>query len=334
MQKVLFIGIDGGASKTLGVLIDAAGRVLSSARAAGSAIVGPPSARACEVLAALKQRLCDAAGVAPDAIAGIGLGLNGIDFADEFPQQHAALSVCLGIAGVHLTLVNDGIVALWGASSVPASVIVHHGSGFTDAYRSEYGTERLFDHLDVGRMFDIRYALGALVARMIDGRAAATPLKDAVLRHYGVANEAVYAAALFRQRIPGDRIMTGAAVVFAAWLDRDAAATALVTRAAEDYVCTACAMVRRTAAANCHVAFGGGVIHHAPAAFMALLAERVRAEYPEATVSRPQLSPAHGAALMSAFRHGLDPAVLYAEMARNPAHVPPDGAGPAAAGAG
>ena len=312
-MRQYFVGLDSGGSKTLGVLMDQDGAILSSGRAEGAAIVGQPSPRSCGVLASMKQRLCADAGIAAEAVSGIGLGLSGIDFADEFPMQHAALAACLGVPVSQLSLVNDGIVALWGASPAKASAIVHHGSGFTNAYRAGFGQERLFDHLDVGRIFDIRYALTALVARMIDGRAEPTPLREAALRHYGVSGEA-YAEALYRERIPGERIRGGAAVVYDAWLREDAAAARLVARAADDYAATACTLVVRTGDERCEVAFGGGVINHAPAAFIALLADRVRAVHPSAGVMRPQLSPAHGAAMMAAFHRGLDPQALYAKL--------------------
>jgi N-acetylglucosamine kinase-like BadF-type ATPase len=308
-----FIGIDGGGSKTLGTLQDSAGVVQARARDGGSSIIGAPSDHACAVLAGVKARLCADAGVEPAAIAGIGLGLNGIDFADEFALQHEALSACLGIAPAMLTLVNDGIVALWGASPAAASVIIHHGSGFTHAWRARYGDEQPFDHLDVGKTFDIRHGLTALVARMLDGRVPATPLREAALAYYGVAAED-YAEALFRGRIPRERIRTAPVLAFAAWQDGDPAATGLVDTAAAEYAGIAVTLAARTGDLRCHVAFGGGVINHAPEAFLALLTARVHAICPDATVARPWLNPADGAALMAAHRHGLDPVPLYERM--------------------
>jgi N-acetylglucosamine kinase-like BadF-type ATPase len=250
------------------------------------------------------------------------VGLSGIDFADEFAGQHAALSACLGIDPRRLTLVNDGVAALWGASAADCACVVQHGSGVTHAYRAGLGTEQPYDHLDVGRLFNIRDALAALVARMIDGRAPATALKETVLQHYGIADEGDYAEALYRGWIPRDLLRTGQIHAFAAWQAGDPAATRLVALAADDYALTACTMVGRTGAPRCEVAFGGGVLNHAPEEFHAQLAKRVHERFPEALVIRPRLSPGHGAALMAAFHHGLDPAPLFARMLQN---SPPQG---------
>jgi len=316
-----FIGIDGGASKTLGVMINDEGRMLASARMGGSAIIGAPCAESRMILASLKQRLCSEARVSPLTITGIGLGLNGIDFVDEFPMQQAELSACLRIDDSRLTLVNDGIAALWGASPAERSVIVQLGTGVTTAYRSGYGQEQLFDHLDAGGIYDLRRALAVLVARMIDGRAAVTPLKAAALAHYRVQDEVTFAELLFRERLPRAQFATGHQVVFMAWLDGDAAATRLVMQAVEDYTCTACAMIARTGTDHCTVAFGGGVIQHAPQAFLALLAEYVHARYPDVDVISPRLSPAHGAALMAAFHHGCNPHALFDGMMQDEQHA-------------
>ncbi len=316
-----FMGIDGGGSKTLGVLIDADGGLRAASRAAGAAVVGQPGERSCEVLVALKTRLCADAGVPFSAVARIGLGLNGIDFADEFILQHDTLAACLAVVPDRLTLVNDGIAALWGATPAGPAAVIQHGTAYTHAYRSGYGEEQLFDHLDAGRMFDIREALPALVARMIDGRAASTPLKARMLRHYGVQDEADYAEAWFRRRIPYDRLCEGPAVAFSAWRDGDAAATRLMTQAADDYVCTACAMAARVHHAQCHIAFGGGVLERMPDAFIERLRERITLAFPAARVTRAGLPAAAGAALMAAFRHGMATAPLYARLSTGAAEM-------------
>ncbi len=315
MPHHCFLGLDGGSHKTLGVLIDQEGEVLACVQGEGSSIGPEPAPERCAVLSGLKVRLCEEAGVEPGEIAGVGLGLSGIDFADEFEHQYTVLSKWLGVERERLALVNDGVVALWGASPAENAVIVHHGSGITHAYRTGYGQEQAYDHLDVGKMFDIRQGLAAVVARMLDGRVPPTPLKEAVLRHYGL-EESNYADNLFRNLIPRERFRTAQMHAWTAWGEGDPAATGLVEQAAADYVLTALAMARRTGDPRCEVAFGGGVINHAPEEFMALLVAGVQAELPEAAVIRPRLSPGHGAALMAAFQAGVDTRPLFARMVR------------------
>ncbi|HOF88179.1 MAG TPA: BadF/BadG/BcrA/BcrD ATPase family protein [Armatimonadota bacterium] len=311
-----FLGIDGGASKARGALIAASGRVLARASAGGSSIIGLPHAEALATLAGIAQLLCAKAGVPLAAVAGCGLGLNGVDFADEIPGQHAALAAGLGVAPERLVLVNDGIAALWGASPAPAAAILQHGSAFTGGYRARHGAEALFDHLGVGETFDLRGGLRVLVARMLDGRAEPTPLLDAALAHYGVTADD-YAEALFRQRIPWARLNSTAPLIFAAWQADDPAAGWLVERALDEYALVAAALIARTGSDAAEIAFGGGVIQQAPPRCWALLAGRVRARFPRVTVKSPDLPPEHGAAIMAACAAGVEPVSLFQSLRRD-----------------
>jgi N-acetylglucosamine kinase-like BadF-type ATPase len=310
----IIVGIDGGASKTRGVAVTTAGQMLARADAGGSAIIGPPRAEACHVLRSVLDSLCSQAGFARDDIALCGLGLNGIDFEDEFAVQHAGITEALGIPAERLVLVNDGIVALWGASPAPAATILHHGSGITSAYRSAYGQERLFDHLDAARTFDMRHELVTMVARMVNGMVEATPLKEKALAHFAIADGPGYADAVFRRLIPRDRILSTPPLIYRAWLDGDAAAADLVERAANDYALSTRAMIGLTGSPNADATFGGGVINCAPPQFWTLLAERVHRHCPDAVVKPPDLPAEFGAATMAGYRVGLDPARLFEQL--------------------
>jgi len=302
----LLLGIDGGGSKTAVVLAGTDGRVLARADGAGSAIVGPPPEGPCAVLADLVQRVCAQAGVDVAAVAHCGVGLNGIDFDDEHASQLRGIAGAIGLPETKVTLVNDGIVALWGAGADQAAAIVQHGSGFTAAWRSRYGGETPFDHLNVGRIFDMRAELARVVARMIDGRLPTTPLKHAALQHYGIADEASYAERLFRGQIPHPRQMSTPPLIYRAWLGGDPAAERIVQSAATDYAAAACAMIAKTASPSPRVALGGGVIDAGPERFRQVVAERVAVRHPEATVAEPLLPPEIGAVLMAAHRLGAE----------------------------
>ncbi len=307
----LLIGLDGGGTKTAGVFITADGRVLACANARGSAILGPPKSKACATLDSIVTSLCAQAGAARADIAWLGLGLNGVDFEDEHPMQHAMLAAALDISPDRFTLVNDGLVALWGASAVPAACIVHHGSGFTAAYRAGYGEERLFNHLDGARIFDMRSALVSLIERMILGLAEPTPLKAKTLAHFEIEEESGYAEAVFRRRLPRERMMTTPPLIYQSWLEGDPAAAELVEQAVDDYALAAAAMITRTGRLDADATFGGGVIACAPTELGLLLADHVHRIYPSATIKPPDLPASFGAAIMAGYHIGLEPRQLF-----------------------
>jgi N-acetylglucosamine kinase-like BadF-type ATPase len=297
----LFLGIDGGASKTAGAMLSANGRLVATVRTGGSAIVGKPSIEACAVLAEVVAKLCSAAGCNRGRVGYCAIGLNGVDFADTQPMQHAEIARAIGLPPECMTLVNDGIVALWAATPTPAAALLQHGSGFTGAYRRRHGAEVLFDHLHVGDTYDLRRGLVAAVARMIDGRQEPTPLKERTLAQFAIADEAAYCEAVYRGTIQRERLKNTAPLVFEAWLAGDPEAAELVRRAVEDYALAAKAMVARIGCDDPDVVFGGGVILRGPDQFWALLAEKVRSHCPNARTKRPDLPPEIGAAIMAAY---------------------------------
>ncbi len=303
----MFLGIDGGGTETAGAILDSDGRILGLERAGASAIIGRPSAESCAVLRAIVEGLCRRADVARESVVFAGVGLSGVDFPDEAPTQRDVIAEALDLPRERVSLVNDGIAALWGATSNPAALIVQHGSGFTSAFRSAFGQERLFDHLNVGKTFDLRAELIRQVARMIDGRVTPTPLRDAVLQHLGIGDEGEFAEAVYRGRVSPARRAGTAPLIFDAWRAGDPVASELVTRAVDDYALAARAMIARLGGGHVDAVFGGGVIAQAPPEFWDLLASRVTAACPAAGVKAPDLPPELGAAVMAFFCGGGDP---------------------------
>jgi N-acetylglucosamine kinase-like BadF-type ATPase len=230
--------------------------------------------------------------------------MNGIDFDEELETQRAEVAKAVDLPASRLGLVNDGIVALWGLTSAPAGAILQHGTGVTAAWRRHPGGETLFDHLNVGKLFEMRYAALAMAARMIDGRREATPFKDRLLSRLGIGDERKFCEAVYRGRIPRDKLRGTPVLIFQAWQEGDPAAEELVRSAMEDYALTAYAMALKTRSRTPHIGFGGGVIRQAPPQFWNLMRERVQSFIPGAVVAPPELQPEFGAAVMAAFRLG------------------------------
>jgi len=311
MRGDLFLGIDGGWSKTRGVLLDGEGRIVAEAKTGGSCIGPEPGPEPCAVLSALADDLCRQSSTTRAAVTWCGIGLNGVDFDDELPAQITGISNCLGIPAERTTLVNDAIIALWGSTPAPAACIQQFGSGFTAAYRARHGEEKLFDHLSVGGPFDIRREAVALVARMIDGRAEPAPLKEKLMACLGIESESEFADTIFRRRQWHSPDTAIAQVVFGALEAGDTAALDLVGRAVDEYALAAHAMIEKTGIEDVHVGLGGGVLAGAPDAFWTMFAERVRADHPRAPVKKPGLPPEFGAAIMAASQAGLRPQELF-----------------------
>lgn len=313
---MIVIGLDSGGAKTAGVLCHADGRVLSRVRGVGAAIVGLPDQRFYDVVTPMIARLCADAGVGLEAVAHVAIGLSGVDYPDEQVEQHMAIAQRLGL-GERLTLVNDGVVALWGASPAKRAALVQHGTGITTARREAYGAETIFDSVDVAEVFDLRRAAIAVTARMIDGRAPPTGLRGRVLAHCGVEAKD-FGTWFFREPAAKARRAAIAPVVFQAWRDGDIAATQIVERAAADYVLAAQAMTAGMES-GFEVAFGGGVIDQGGTALQGLLKDRLAMACPGAVQVPVALPPEDGAAILAVFQMGLPPGPPFANLAQETA---------------
>jgi N-acetylglucosamine kinase-like BadF-type ATPase len=308
-----FLGIDGGSSKTAGVLCDGAGAVLARCRKGPCAIPGRPKPESLAVLKSAIDELLSAAAVPPGAEWHCGIGVSGIDFPDEIPAQVKAVEEFLGLPPRRLTVVNDGIVALWGATCADRAAILQHGSGLTSVIRTAPGQERIFDALDVAHVFDMRMEAIRLVCRIIDGRCPPSPLKDRLLGVLQVANETQLAERIYRRQIAWPTIWSTLPTIFELWLEGDWAATSLVRRAVADYVLLAKALLAPIGN-DADMIFGGGVMKPAPPRFWHLLAAELGRLAPGAVPKRPALPPEFGAAVMACHHAGGPARELFEQL--------------------
>lgn len=307
------IGLDGGWSKTTGVICDMDGRVLARARTAGVVITEKPSVEVLGLLNHLIDELCRKSGVARRKVIQFGLGLNGVDHAGESLRQHAALCEALGLSPAQLILVNDGVAALWGVSPNSRLALVQHGSGLTTAYRGEPGMEVIFDSLDVGAIFDVRREGLRATARMLDGRLPRSLLADRVIAHCQTTDRG-FAEFVYRNPRASEIFFSLAPVIFQAWADGDPIAAEMANSAADDYVLAVCAMARRLGPGAFHVGFGGGTIQAGGARLLERIGDRLAAQCPDARFMPVRLPAECGAVVMVAHALRLEIAKLFEQL--------------------
>lgn len=310
MSKAGFvIGIDGGASKTAALIASTDGSVAIGRRAPGSAIVGRPHPEAVGVLAGVVGALLDAAGASLRDVRALVIGLSGIDFPDEYDEQFAVLAEGLGIDAAQMTLVNDSVIALAGATLAPRATMVQHGTEVTLAHRAAIGAEEVFDSHGVADCFDMRRKAAPMIARMIDGRARATAFLDAALEHYGVT-AAQFSAFVLREKAAQQAMLTLGPVIVAHWRAGDPGASLLVESAIEDYVVATRAMAQRIGPGAFAACFGGGTIQIGGQAFYRAIEERLLESCPEARFALAEHPPEVGAAFMALQKLGCAPDAL------------------------
>ncbi|HEY1388746.1 MAG TPA: BadF/BadG/BcrA/BcrD ATPase family protein [Ktedonobacterales bacterium] len=258
----LFLGIDGGGSKTLAVIVDAVGneRGRGIAGSSNHEVVGLKRA-----IAAIHE----AVGKATDAahtdlpLTAAWIGLAGIDH----PRDVALLTPAVRSFAGSVQITNDAELIL-SALARQVGVAVISGTGSIALGRDAQGTlVRVggWGHVlgDEGSGFSIgREALQCAV-RAADGRGPATALLDSILKHWQIPEP----EALLKRVYPTfdkTAIAALAPMVLALARAGDPVACRIEARAAHELALAVMAVARRLGfvAGPLPVAFGGGVLIH------------------------------------------------------------------------
>ena len=288
----LYLGIDGGGSKTLAVIVDAQGneRGRGSAAGANHHAAGLPHALA-QIELAVHHALAAVGGELP--LAGAWVGLAGIDD----PTDQALLLPHLRALSHHLRLTNDAELLL-GALPGALGVALIAGTGAIalgcDA-QGQRARANGWGHLigDEGSGYAIGQAALRAVTRAADGRGPATALCAVVLAAWNLADPAALIPHVYADP---DKVVIArlAPLVLAAWRAGDAVAGRIVRHAAADLAASALAVGRAlTLPAPLPLACGGALLTQADD-YRKLVATRLCQTRPIAPVVVPD--PAHAAA--------------------------------------
>jgi N-acetylglucosamine kinase-like BadF-type ATPase len=295
---MLFVGIDGGQSSTVAVVVNGSGEVLGRGTAGPCDYIDqPPESRrcadACET--AVARALAAAALPLSAPVEAIVIGLSGYDGAVHGIAPH------FGTARVRY--VHDAPIALAGAVERRPAVVVIAGTGSV-AYAEDADGKGIriggYGYLfgDEGSSFAL--ARGALSLAMEEAdRGAPSRLGDAALAYFDRADLRSLARAFYLREIGRPELARFARVVLDAARLGDVAATALVDRAANALGTLAVNAVDRLAAGalSVPVALTGGLFTNAD--FYRRVAEQVTARVPNGRAVKPRHDPAIGAAHMA-----------------------------------
>ena len=183
LTEQYYLGVDGGGSKTLAVVVDAQGRECGRGRAGSANYAAVGLERAVHnIYDAVKQATSNGSCSLP--LAKAWLGLAGIDR----PSDATLLSSHLSELAAFVLITNDAELLL-SALGKDAGLVLIVGTGSIALARTQDGTiTRVggWGHIlgDEGSGYDIgRRGLQAVV-RAVDGRGKATLLLDLILQHW------------------------------------------------------------------------------------------------------------------------------------------------------
>jgi len=307
----MYLGVDGGGTKTAMVLVDSDGNIMATHLASGSYYL----TLGIEALGALladgvSAVLTKASVSAKDVeFAFFGLPAYGEDSAlieelSSVPQRclPAGNFLCgndmiCGWAGS--LLCRDGISIVAGTGS-----ICYGERGGASARSGGWG--ELFS--DEGSAYWIACRGLNLFSRMSDGRAARGPLYELVRQSLNITDDLDLCAHVF-SRLGGDRarIAQLSKLVTQAARAGDRQSLAIVRQAAAELalmVDATCRELEFGAAETVAVSYSGGVFDNVGALLLEHFTASLHAHRPGYQVSEPVLPPGVGAALYAAKRHG------------------------------
>ncbi len=297
-STTLLLGLDGGGSKTLALLADAAGRVMGRGAAGSSNYQNIGAEAAWAALdAAIAAAFADA-GMTPGPVAAVCLGLAGVDRPEDRALFEGWAAGRFGAAAV--IIANDAEIVLaagtpagWGVALISGTGSIVFGRHPSGAMARAGGWGHILG--DEGSGYAIGLAALRAVMAAFDGRGPATALTEAVLAHWGLASPTDLVGRVYRQGADTSEIAALARLVDAAAAAGDGVALEILRQAGRDLALTVEAVVRRLALpAPTPTALAGGVVVHgrqARAAFLAAAAERHLALDPVT----PVVEPAQGA---------------------------------------
>ena len=169
---------------------------------------------------------------------------------------------------------NDTFAALRAGTDRGWGVVVICGQGVNAAGVAPDGRTARLDALgaisgDWGGATGVGWEGLAAAVRARDGRGPRTVLERTVPGHFGLATPRALTMAMYHGRVSERRIGELSPVVFAAAMDGDEAARAIVDRLADELVAMAGAMIRRLrlTRSDPEVVLGGGVFRTPDEAF-------------------------------------------------------------------
>lgn len=289
------IGIDGGGTKTVGILTAATGERIARAEAGPSNyhVVGEEETQA--VLAKTIATLFEQADLPPTSDTAFCLGMAGLGRAED---RGVIGRICdaLGL-GKNRILTHDAHIALVGGIGKPEGIIIISGTGSIVYGINAHGEEARaggWGYLlgDEGSGYDIALKGLQAVTRAADGRTEPTVLTTLVLEKLDL--DAPSELIRWTHAASRDVIAQLAEVVFRAAERGDRRARQIVTTAADELARAASVVLERLAFTEPpHIVLSGGNLVHQP-----LFVEELRGRL-TVPLMLPKHEPAVGAVLLA-----------------------------------
>jgi N-acetylglucosamine kinase-like BadF-type ATPase len=233
------LGIDAGGTKTVCLLADEHGAVISEARGPGANLHTSGELAVEKVLHELMVAALGDHAVVPAAIC---VGIAGVDRADEMRTVRALMRRIA--SQTRVLVVNDALIALVAGAGDGAGIVIIAGTGSIAYGRNAAGEAARaggWGHMigDEGSGYWIGKEAVAAVMRAADGRGPVTRLTEGILGHFGAEDVSGLPRIVYEREEPRQRVAALGPIVQHAAATGDAVATRILEAAADELVLSA-----------------------------------------------------------------------------------------------
>jgi N-acetylglucosamine kinase-like BadF-type ATPase len=306
----LFLGVDGGGTKTHIVLLDMKKTVVGEAYSGASNPLRVGIEKAAANIFAAVDKACDEAGLNQGDIVGIECGLAGVRRADLRQLLRRLVSQRFSIKTVEV--VTDAEIALFAATGGEQGLCVIAGTGSVCIGQNSEGKKAIAGGWgplagDEGGGAGIaRRALQA-VAKASDGRGQLTELSDLAVDYFRAGRLEDLSVAIYAPQIDNARIAGFARLVVETAQAGDRVAISVLDEAGRELGLAAKAVIKelKMERRKFPVGYVGGIFH-AGELICEPLMKTVREIAPKAFIAEPKFPPAVAAAQMAlaTFKNG------------------------------
>jgi N-acetylglucosamine kinase-like BadF-type ATPase len=299
----LAIGVDGGGSETLGILVTEHGTILAQAKAGPTnyQAVGGPKLKL--ELEKLFQLLGVGQNLKTKRVDQIYLGLAGAGRESDKKEILALFSN--NDYAVRIAVESDAMIALAGAFSGSEGIILIAGTGAICFGKNKTGPvvrSGGWGYLlgDEGSGFFIGQQAIIAALKDLDGRGEKTRLREELERRYQLAQIDLIIPKIYKQEIDRVEISRLAPLVFELAVDNDLAAADIIRRTGHEQGKMVKAVAEKLELLNkkIHVALIGGIFHQREILENEIAKELYELSW-DVEIIDPDFPPAVGAAIMA-----------------------------------
>lgn len=299
----LYLGVDGGGTKTQIAIMNSAGDVICEGNAGPSNPLRVGVEHAVSNILTAVNQACDISGSSRGDIVAATIGLAGVRRADLRQRVRDSFLNRLRVRSVEV--ITDAEIAWYGTTLGKPGLVVIAGTGSICFGKDDNGRIAISGGWgplagDEGGGAGIAKEALQAVAKASDGRGEKTLLTERASEYFRASGPENLIVAIYSPQVDNARIAGFAKLVVEAALDGDAVAIAILKKAGRELGVAAAAVISKLKLKRRKIPIGCvGSIFNAGEILTEPMLENIRETAPRAYLTIPQMPPAHAAALMA-----------------------------------